>query len=137
MRNSLLFLTVLFLLSGIILAEELKAISGKELLNKISSSNDGDKSYALGYITGVFCVYTGTYIPDDQTMKEVVRIVKEYLEKNPKKLNQPAVKLLMRAFEKKYPLKELYLEPCLQDYFLKLTYISRALTYSENAFFPL
>lgn len=106
MKNALSLLTVLFFLSGIILAEEPKGFSGNELLKKINSSNEADNSYALGYITGVFCVYTETSIPDDQTMKEVVRIVKEYMEKNPKKLNQPAVKLLRQVFEKKYPLKK-------------------------------
>ena len=106
MKNALLLLTALFFLSGIILAEEQKGFSGDELLKKINSSNEADNSYALGYITGVFCVYTGTSIPDNQTMKEVVRIVKKYMEKSPKKLNQPAVKLLRQVFEKKYPLKK-------------------------------
>ncbi len=87
---------------GISCAEEGKPLSGKELLEKISSKN---KEYALGYITGVLCASRKISIPDDRTMKKVVKAVKKYLKSHPDRLDQPAVKLLKEAFDKEFPVK--------------------------------
>jgi len=81
-------------------SEEMKPLSGKELLDKISSGKKDDRDYALGYITGVYCVYMETSIPDDRTMKKIVKIVKKYLKKNPDKLDRPAAELLKEIFAK-------------------------------------
>lgn len=90
----------LFLVFGITYAVEAKFLSGKELLEKINSSEKYDRDYALGYITGVYCAYMKTSVPDDQTIKKVVKVVKKYLRKNREKLNQSAVELLKEAFDK-------------------------------------
>jgi len=81
-------------------SEEMKPLSGKELLDKISSDKKDERDYALGYITGVYCVYMETSVPDDRTMKKVVKAVKKYLKKNPDKLDRPAAELLKEIFAK-------------------------------------
>lgn len=107
-KKVVLFAALFYFVYGISCAEEGKLLSGKELLEKVSSSNKEDRDYALGYITGVFCAYRETSIPDDRTMKKVVRVVKKYLKRNPDRLNQPAVKLLKEAFAKEFPVKKEY-----------------------------
>jgi len=107
-KKVVLFAALFCLIYGISCAEEGKPLSGKELLEKISSSNKEDKDYALGYITGVFCASRETSIPDVRTMKKVVKAVKKYLKRNPDRLDQPAVKLLKEAFEKEFPVKKEY-----------------------------
>lgn len=107
-KKVVLFATLFCLICGISCAEEGKLLSGKKLLEKISSSNKEDRDYALGYITGVFCASRETSIPDDRTMKKVVKAVKKYLKRNPDRLDQPAVKLLKEAFEKEFPVKKEY-----------------------------
>ncbi|MBA7714757.1 hypothetical protein ES703_123789 [subsurface metagenome] len=101
-RSKKVFLcaAVLFLIFGMTCAEELKPLSGKELLDKISSDKKNDRDYALGYITGVYCVYMETSVPDDRTMKKIVKIVKKYLKRNPGKLDRPAAVLLKEIFAK-------------------------------------
>ena len=97
---------ILFFVFGIVYAVEAKFLSGKELLEKINSSEKYDRDYALGYITGVYCAYMETSVPDDQTMKKVVKVVKKYLRKNREKLNRPAVELLKEAFDKSFLAKK-------------------------------
>jgi hypothetical protein len=107
-QKIVLFAALFCLIFGISWAEERKPLSGKKLLEKISSSNKEDRDYALGYITGVFCVSRKTTIPDARTMKKVVKAVKKYLKSHPDRLDQPAVKLLEEAFEKEFPVKKEY-----------------------------
>ena len=105
-KKVFLFAALFCLIYGISCAEEGKPLSGKALLEKMSSSHKEDRDYALGYITGVFCASRKTSIPDDRTMKKVVKAVKKYLKKNLDRLDQPAVKLLAEAFAKEFPLKK-------------------------------
>lgn len=91
---------VLFIIFSMTYSEEMKPLSGKELLDKISSDKKYDKDYALGYITGVYCVYMEISVPDDRTMKKIVKIVKKYLKRNPDKLDRPATELLKEIFSK-------------------------------------
>ncbi len=104
-KKIVLFAALFCFIYGISCAEEGKSLSGKELLEKISSKNKEDKDYALGYITGVLCVSRKTSIPDDRIMKKVVKAVKKYLKSHPDRLGQPAVKLLKEAFDKEFPVK--------------------------------
>lgn len=97
---------ILFLVLGITYTEEVKSLSGKDLLDKINSNEKYDRDYALGYITGVYCVHMETSVPDDQTMKRIIKVVKKYLKKNREKLNRPAVALLKEAFDKSLPAKK-------------------------------
>lgn len=101
-RSKKVFLctAVLFLMFSMTYSEEMKPLSGKELLDKISSDKKDERDYALGYITGVYCVYMETSVPDDRTMKKVVKAVKKYLKKNPDKLDRPAAELLKEIFAK-------------------------------------
>ena len=99
-KKVFLFAAVLFLIFGMTYSEEMKPLSGKELLDKISSDKKDDKDYALGYITGVYCVYMETSVPDDRTMEKVVKAVKKYLKKNLDKLDRPAAELLKEIFSK-------------------------------------
>jgi hypothetical protein len=101
-----LLAVILFLVFGIAYALEAKPLSGKGLLEKINSSEKYDKDYALGYITGVYCAYMETSVPDDQTMKKVVKVVKKYFKKNRERLNQSAVELLKEAFDKSFLAKK-------------------------------
>lgn len=105
-KKVVLFAALFYLICGICCAEGGKPLSGKELLEKMSSSHKEDRDYALGYITGVFCASREISIPDDRTMKKVVKAVKKYLKKNLDRLDQPAVKLLAEAFAKEFPLKK-------------------------------
>jgi len=98
-RLFLLTIILLFIL-GISYTEEVKSLNGKELLDKINSNEKYDRDYALGYITGVYCAYMEISVPDDQTMKKVIKVVKKYLKKNREKLNRPAVELLKEAFDR-------------------------------------
>ena len=91
---------VLLIIFGMSYSEEMMPLSGKELLDKINSDKKEDKDYALGYITGVYCVYKDISVPDDRTMKKVVKVVKKYLKKNPDKLNRPAAELIKEIFVK-------------------------------------
>ena len=100
LNKAFLGAAVLFIIFGITYSEEMIPLSGKELLDKISSDKKEDKDYALGYITGVYCVYMDTPVPDDRTMKKVVKVVKRYLKKNPDKLNRPAAELIKEIFVK-------------------------------------
>lgn len=101
-----LLAVILSLVFGIAYTEEVKSLGGKELLDKINSNEKYDRDYALGYITGVYCVYMETSVPDDQTMKKVFKVVKKYLRKNRGKLNQPAVALLKEVFDKAFLTKK-------------------------------
>jgi hypothetical protein len=105
-KKVVLFAVLFCFIYGTFCAEEGKPLSGKELLEKISSSQKEDKDYALGYITGVLCVSRKTSIPDDWIMKKVVKAVKKYLKSHPDRLDQPAVKLLTEAFDKEFPVKK-------------------------------
>ena len=106
MKRPFLLAVILFVVFGITYSVEAKALSGKELLDKINSSEKYDKDYALGYITGVYCVYMETSIPDEQNMKRIIKVVKKYFKKNRERLNQPAVKLLKEAFDKAFLAKK-------------------------------
>jgi hypothetical protein len=105
-KRPFMLAVILFFVFGIAYAVEAKFLSGKELLEKINSSEKYDRDYALGYITGVYCACMETSVPDDQTMKKVVKVVKKYLRKNREKLNQSAVKLLKEAFDKAFLAKK-------------------------------
>ncbi len=105
-KKVVMFAILFCFIHGIFCAEAGKPLSGKELLEKISSSDKEDRDYALGYITGVLCASRKTSIPDDRTMKKVVKAVKKYLRRNRDRLDQPAVKLLEEAFAKEFPLKK-------------------------------
>lgn len=100
LKKVFLCAAALFLIFSMTYSEEMKPLSGKELLNKISSDEKDDKGYALGYITGVYCVYMETSVPDDRIMKKIVKIVKKYLKRNPDKLDRPAAELLKEIFAK-------------------------------------
>jgi len=99
-RRPFLLAFMLFLVFGIAYTAEAKALSGKELLEKINSSEKYDRDYALGYITGVYCAYMETSVPDEQSMKRIIKVVKKYFKKNRERLNRPAVELLKEAFDK-------------------------------------
>ena len=105
-KKVVLFAALFCFIYGIFCAEEGKPLSGKELLEKMSSSHKEDRDYALGYITGVFCASRKISIPDERIMKKVVKTVKKYMKKNPDRLDQPAVKLLTEAFDKEFPVKK-------------------------------
>ena len=105
-KKVVLFAVLFCFIYGIFCAEVGKPLSGKELLEKIRSSHKEDRDYALGYITGVFCASRKISIPDDRTMKKVVKAVKKYLKSHPDRLDQLAVKLLREAFDKEFPVKK-------------------------------
>jgi len=109
MKKALLFAVTVFLFSGVLCAQQKKdlEITGKVLLDKMNSSNAGDNRWALGYVTGVFCISRKIdLVPDDVTMKKVRDVAKKYLKANPKKLNQPANDLLEEAWKKKFPVEK-------------------------------
>ena len=91
---------VLLIVFGMTYSEEMRPLSGKELLDKISSNKKEDNNYALGYITGVYCVYMDTSVPDVRTMKKVVKVVKKHLKKNSARLDRPAAELIKEIFSK-------------------------------------
>ncbi len=105
-KRVVLFAVLFCFIYGIFCSEGGKSLSGNELLEKMSSSHKEDRDYALGYITGVFCASREISIPDDRTMKKVVKAVKKYLKSHPDRLDQPAVKLLKEAFDKEFPVKK-------------------------------
>ena len=109
MKRSLLFAVTVFLFSGILCGQQKKdlEITGKVLLDKMNSQKAGDNRWALGYVTGVFCISRKIdLIPDDATMKKVQNVAKKYLKANPNKLNQPANQLLEEAWKKKFPVEK-------------------------------
>lgn len=105
-KRVVLFAVLFCFIYGIFYAEVEKPLSGRGLLEKIRSSDKEDRDYALGYITGVLYASRKISIPDDRTMKKVVKAVKKHLKRNRYRLDQPAVKLLDEAFEKEFPVKK-------------------------------
>jgi len=109
MKKAVLFAVAAFLFSGVICAQQKKDldVTGQALLDKMNSSKAGDNQWALGYVTGVFCISRKIYlVPDDLTMKKVRDVAKKYLKANSKKLNQPANELLEEAWKKEFPVEK-------------------------------
>jgi len=80
------------------------ATSGQDLLDKLSSNEECDNDFALGYIMGVYGAHTKQgALPDTPTQKKIAEIVKQALEADKERLNGPANKLLVEIFDKEKP----------------------------------
>ena len=61
-------------------------ISGNTLLEKMNSSQDADKAFALGYVIGAFDAFddiTHCNSPTSVTASQARDIIKKYIENNP------------------------------------------------------
>lgn len=119
MKRTLLFGAALLALCVWIPAAQTSEMTGKDLLEKMKSKEQCDDGYVRGYVMGVYGVYRAVPAPGekgpekvagfsftDEDEKKVLKIVKDYLESVPERLDQPASKLLEEAFEKAFPKKK-------------------------------
>jgi hypothetical protein len=75
-------------------------LTGKELLDKMTSSMPGDHMYALGYVSGVYAVIKSQgVVPNGPTAEALLEIVKRYLQKNKDVLDHPASELVIAALK--------------------------------------
>ena len=118
MRTVRLLAVAVLVLGVTAVAVEASEVTGKVLLAQMNSKKRSDNDSAMGYITGVFGVYkmkpagegqeatgSGGYVVDEEEMKTVAKVAKEFLEGHPDRLTEPANKLLTEAFEKAFPKK--------------------------------
>jgi hypothetical protein len=100
MRTRIVTLILTYLLGGIALAGQ-PPKTGRELLAKMNSKSTSDQEYALAFVSGVYAAHTGNLLsPTGEELKKIVKSAKEYLEANPKRLDQSSVKLLKESFDK-------------------------------------
>jgi hypothetical protein len=113
MKKGCILATALFLISTIVFAASAQNVAtagktqnltGKELLGKITSPKPGDRDYALGFVTGVYCVSSGQgMVPDIASSEKIVQIVKKYLETHKDVLDRPASDLVISALKQHPP----------------------------------
>jgi hypothetical protein len=100
MKTRIVTLLLTYLLCGIALAGQ-PPKTGRELLAKMNSKSTSDQEYALAFVSGIYAAHTGNLLPPtSEELKKIVKNAKEYLEANPKKLDQSSVKLLKESFDK-------------------------------------
>jgi hypothetical protein len=107
-KNILLYLCSLIATSAI---SGSTFYTGNELYGKGESSNQNDKTFALGYIAGVSDVLVGddmlkTCVPENVTVGQMRDIVIKYLKDNPEKRHFTAHSNVGVALFKAFPCRK-------------------------------
>jgi hypothetical protein len=90
-----------------------KELTGKFLLDKINSKDKVDYVYASGFVSHAYTSTVGEPPPSNLAeLEKVMKIVKEYLEMHPSRLDESASTLVREAIGKAFPPKKKKLEWC-------------------------
>ena len=82
-------------------------IDGNQLLSTIESQTLAERTFAIGFVTGVVNSTQNEFvcIPDRVTIKQVVDISKAHLQQNPSIRHKPAAYIVLKAVSDVWPCK--------------------------------
>jgi hypothetical protein len=85
-----------------------KIASDKNVSNMDAMKMVRGYNFFIAYILGVYDSNNTIFkVPEGLTTEQVVAIVTKYLKNHPGELNKPAYLLVLKAFQKAFPLKKL------------------------------
>ena len=85
-----------------------KIASDKNVSNMDAMKMVRGYNFYIAYILGVYDSNNTIFkVPEGLTTEQVVAIVTKYLKNHPGELNKPAYLLVLKAFQKAFPLKKL------------------------------
>lgn len=82
-------------------------IDGNQLLANIESQTPAERTFAIGFVTGVVDAAQNEIVcvPDRVTIKQVVDISKTLLQQNPSIRHKPAAYIVLKAISDVWPCK--------------------------------
>lgn len=82
-------------------------IDGNQLLTNIESQTPAERTFAIGFVTGVVDAAQNEIVcvPDRVTIKQVVDISKTLLQQNPSIRHKPAAYIVLKAISDVWPCK--------------------------------
>jgi hypothetical protein len=103
MKKTVIMLAALLMTSTAAYTSEL--MSGNKLLAFCQSTDDGDRSFCLGYVLGVWSELPDMCSPGILEAGQLAKVVGRYLEANPQNLHLNSTTLVEVAVRNAWPCK--------------------------------